>query len=128
MFEGSSNCQLLMFHRVLRNCAGKKFDRIVKRGVPDSRVLVVVRIRIRTLILKCHTTYAPHVQTHTFAHLKVYRFICSVILGYIFWHPRRNSVYFTCIRKSSPTGRIKDVSNDKLQMMLILLEGSVHRA
>lgn len=123
---GSSNCQLSMFHRVLEIARERNSIVSQKGAFLNSRSSLYTYTYTHTQV--SHYVRATRTSTHARTLGSIYRFICSVILGYIFWHSQRSSVYFACIRKSSPTGQINDVSNDKQQTMLILLGGSVHRA
>ena len=123
---GSSNCQLSTFHRVLEIARERNSIVSQKGAFLNSRISPYTYTYTHTQV--SHYVRATRTSTHARTLGSIYRFICSVILGYIFWHSQRSSVYFACIRKSSPTGQINDVSNDKQQTMLILLGGSVHRA
>ena len=96
----------------LRNCAGKKFDRIVKRGVPDPRVpcsacIYIPAFKRHTGLPRAHTHHT-HGGARASAPTEpngIYRFICGVDMpGYVFYCFRRGRVSGSYARSDRSSG------------------------
>ena len=121
--------RLLADSRCLRNCAGKKFDRIVKRGVPDPRVpcsacIYIPAFKRHTGLRRTHTgggaRARAYVQSRT-VYIDLYA--AWDMPGYVFYCFRRERVSGSYARSDRSSGGIGRWLRQRPYPMPILLHG-----